>query len=232
MNKWLKTILILVGAAILTRFIPMSYLFRTMDTMIHEFAHALVTLLSSGRVLSIELNADHSGVTYSTMTSIWSAVLTGLAGYILASFSTVLLFYWMYKRRQKWGLVLLSSTALLMIIFFVHHGYGVIWIIGFIILNIIMLYLPPLIRNLYYGLLAFLTLEESVMGPAFLVMNSLLGKSAGDASNLARWTPVPTIFWALLFLAVALGCARVALHLFFRSWTSKGERVNRSSHIV
>ncbi|AOZ94705.1 M50 family metallopeptidase [Paenibacillus crassostreae] len=218
MNKWLKTIVILLGSAILTRFIPMSYLFRTMDTMIHEFAHAVVTLLTSGRVLSIELNADHSGVTYSTITSTWSAVLTGLAGYIIASFIALLLFHWMNKRRQKWGLVMLTIIALLMIVFFVHQGYGVIWLVGFIILNMIMLYLPSMLRNIYYGLLAFLTLEESVLGPLFLVINSLLGKSAGDATNLAKWTPVPAVFWALLFLAISLVCARISLGLFFRSW--------------
>ncbi|WP_438348681.1 M50 family metallopeptidase [Paenibacillus sp. FA6] len=224
MNKWMKTILILLGSAMLTRFIPMSYLFRTMDTMIHEFAHAVMTLFTSGSVLSIELNANHSGVTYSTMTSLWSAIFIGLAGYITASLTAVLLFYWMYKQWQKWGLVLLTTIALLMIILFVHQGYGVIWLAGFIVLNIIMLYLPPMIRNMYFGLLAFLTLEESVMGPLFLVIQSLLGKSAGDASNLARWTHVPTVFWALLFLAIALVCARSSLHLFLRSWKEPSHR--------
>lgn len=58
MNKWLKTILLLVGSAILTRLIPFSYVFRTVDTMIHEFGHALVTLLTSGRVLAVDLDAN------------------------------------------------------------------------------------------------------------------------------------------------------------------------------
>lgn len=69
MNKWIKALLFLVGAAILTRLIPFSSWFRILDTMIHELGHALMTLLMSGRVLSIELNPDHSGVTYSMLSS-------------------------------------------------------------------------------------------------------------------------------------------------------------------
>lgn len=230
MNKWLKTILLLVGSAILTRLIPFSYVFRTVDTMIHEFGHALVTLLTSGRVLAIQLNADHSGVTYSTTTSHWMSVLVGLAGYTLASLSAVLLFYWMNKRREKWGLVLLIAIALVMLVMYVHQGYGVFWLVGFIILNIVMMALPPALRNIYYGLLAFLTLEESVVGPLYLVVLSLTGKGrAGDASNLASWTSVPAVFWALLFLAFSLVCAKIAFSLFFKKRQSPRVKESTSS---
>jgi len=216
MNKWLKTILILVGSAILTRLIPFSYVFRTVDTMIHEFAHAVVTLLTSGRVLAIQLNPDHSGVTYSTTTSTWSSMLVSLAGYTLASVCAALLFYWMSKRREKWGLVLLTGIAAVMLIMYVHQGYGVLWLVGFIVLNIIMMYLPLTVRNMYYGLLAFLTLEESVLGPMYLVILSFSGRGrAGDASNLASWTSIPALFWALLFLAFSLVCAKMAFSWFF-----------------
>ena len=85
MNKWLKTILFLVASVFLTRFIPFSSLFRNLDTMIHEFGHALMTLLLSGKVLRIELYADHSGVTYSSMLTPGRSILVSLAGYVTAS---------------------------------------------------------------------------------------------------------------------------------------------------
>ncbi|OAB40836.1 M50 family metallopeptidase [Paenibacillus glacialis] len=225
MNKWLKTILFLVGSVVLTRLIPFSYVFRTVDTMIHEFGHAVLTLLTSGRVLAIQLNADHSGSTYSTTTSTWSSMLVGFAGYTLASLCAVLLFYWMSKRREKWGLVLLTTIAVVMLIMYVHQGYGVFWLVGFIVLNIVMMYLPPAVHNIYYGLLAFLTLEESVLGPFYLVIHSITGKGrAGDASNLASWTSVPAVFWALLFLTFSLVCAKIAFSLFFdRRQSSRGK---------
>lgn len=98
MNKWLKTLLFLAGSAFLTRLIPFSSLFRNLDTMVHEFGHALMTLLLSGSVLRIELYADHSGVTYSAIGAGAQAILVSLAGYTLASLFSLLLFY-LYRRN-------------------------------------------------------------------------------------------------------------------------------------
>lgn len=223
MNKWLKTLLFLAGSVLLTRIIPFSGLFRNLDTMIHEFGHALVTLLLSGHVLRIELYADHSGVTYSAIGAGAKAILVSLAGYPLASLFSLLLFYLYRKNLVKWGLLLATGIALVMLALYVRGGFGVIWLTGFIALNLAMVFLWPKVGKYYYLFLAFLTLEESVTGTIFLVTTAALSPSrAGDAANLARMTPMPAIFWALLFVLFALLCANWALGLFF-----KGERARR-----
>ncbi|GGF83393.1 hypothetical protein GCM10010912_30650 [Paenibacillus albidus] len=224
MNKWLKTILILTGSAVLTRFIPFSSLFRNLDTMIHEFGHALVTLLLSGNVLRIELYANHSGVTYSAVQAGGRSILIALAGYPLASLFALLLFYLYRKGHQNWGLWLASAVALIMLVLYVRGGFGMLWLAGFIALNVAMLVLWPKISRYYYLLLAFLTLEESVVSPLYLVWAAIAAPSrAGDASNLARLTPVPALLWALLFSAFALLCATWAVSLFF-----KGDRLRKA----
>jgi len=139
MNKWLKTILFLMASALLTRFIPFSSLFRNLDTMVHEFGHALVTLLLSGSVLRIELYANHSGVTYSAIEAGGRAVLVSLSGYTLASLFALLLFYLYAKGRHQWGLILASTVALLMLLLYVRGGFGMIWLSGFILLNVIIM---------------------------------------------------------------------------------------------
>ncbi|WP_106769350.1 M50 family metallopeptidase [Paenibacillus faecalis] len=217
MNKWLKTILYLVGAAVLTRFIPFSSWFRIMDTMIHELGHAVTTLLVSGRVLSIELNPDHSGTTFSILASGFSTIIVSLSGYISASLFAVLMFYGYAKRKQGEGLLIISGIALLMILLFVRNSYGVMWLSIFIVITLVFYFLGRRIRNAYYLLLAFLTLEESVMGPFSLFLYAIRQPSrAGDAANLANATIVPAALWALLFLLFALWCARLALQLFWR----------------
>lgn len=91
------------------------------------------------------------------------------------------------------------------------------WLGGFIALNILMLVVWKKASKYYYLLLAFLTLEESVMGSLFLVYAAAVSPSrAGDASNLARMTPIPAIFWATLFFIFSLLCAKWALGLFFK----------------
>ncbi|WHY20339.1 M50 family metallopeptidase [Paenibacillus sp. G2S3] len=217
MNKWLKTMLFLVGSAFLTRLIPFSSLFRNLDTMIHEFGHALVTLLLSGSVLRIELYANHSGVTYSAIQDGGRAILVSLSGYMLASLFALLLFYLYSKGRHDWGLILATTVALIMLVLYVRGSFGMMWLGGFIALNVLMLVVWKKASKYYYLLLAFLTLEESVMGSLFLVYAAVVSPSrAGDASNLARMTSVPAIFWAILFFMFSLLCAKWALGLFFK----------------
>ena len=199
-NKSLKAVLFLVASAILTRLIPFSSWFRTLDTMIHEFGHAVVTLLLSGRVLRIELNADHSGTTYSYLSSGWSSVLVSLSGYTIASIFAVLLFYGYAKRKQAAGLILITLLAAVNLLFFVRNSYGVWWLVIFMALNIV-----------------FYFLEESVVGPLTLAITSLTHpRQAGDAANLAHMTVLPAIAWSVLFLLFALWCTTQSLTLFWR----------------
>lgn len=217
MNKWLKTILFLMGSAILTRFIPFSSLFRNLDTMIHEFGHALVTLLLSGKVLRIELYADHSGVTYSSMLTPGKSILVSLAGYVTASLFAWLLFYLYRKGLQMWGLGITTAVALVSLLFYVRGEFGMLWLTGFIALNVIIMIFGAKIIKFYYLLLAFLTLEESVVGAMYVgLMSWTQPSNAGDATNLAQQTFMPALFWGTLFALFALWCAKGALTLFFR----------------
>ena len=217
MNKWLKTILFLIGSAILTRLLPFSSWFRILDTMVHELGHAVATLLLSGSVLRIELNPDHSGATYSIISSNWSSILVSLSGYTAASLFSILMFYGYYKRRQKEGLILITAMALLTIVFFVRSGYGLWWLLAFVVINIVFYFIGPRVRSFYYLVLAFLCLEESVIGPISLAIIAITRPGqAGDAANLANSTFLPAILWALLFVLFALWCAKIALQLFWR----------------
>lgn len=228
MNKWLKTLLFLAGSALLTRFIPFSSLFRNLDTMFHEFGHALVTLLLSGKVLRIELYADHSGVTYSAALTGLKPVLVSLAGYPLASLFALLLFYLYSKGRERWGLLLSAAVALIMLVLYVRGSFGMLWLSGLIALNLAMVFLWPKASKYYYLFLAFLTLEESVMGTLYLFSASLLSPSrAGDAANLAHLTPLPAVFWAVLFFLFSLLCAKGALGYFFKKERLQGQRGSR-----
>ncbi|MEK0316573.1 M50 family metallopeptidase [Cohnella sp. 56] len=217
MGKWLSTLVYLAVSVFLTRLIPFSSFFRNVDTMIHEFSHALTALVLSGRVLGIELHADHSGVTYTRLVSSWSSLPVSMSGYIGASLFSLLLFALHHRRAQRLGLALALAVAAVMIVLFVHGGFGLGWLAVFIALTAVMLFAGPKLRSFYYLLLAFLTLEESALAPISLALTALARPSAaGDASNLAAETGVPAILWALLFVLVSLVCATRSLQLFMR----------------
>ncbi|WP_046213227.1 M50 family metallopeptidase [Paenibacillus wulumuqiensis] len=230
MNKWLKLILLLVGSAVLTRLIPFSSLFRNLDTMIHEFCHAIVTLMTSGRVNRIELNADHSGVTYSMITSAWSGLPIGLAGYMGSSLFVIWLFYLYHKRQQRIGIIVTAGIALIMLLLYVHQGFGVIWLIGFVIVSILMLISPEWLRNGYYLLVMFLTLEESVLSSlTILIMAVTQPGAAGDATGLARQFMLPAVVWGIVFAGFSLWCAKISAQLFLRQ--RKPLRIGSSSKL-
>ncbi|MCK8487717.1 M50 family metallopeptidase [Paenibacillus sp. MBLB2552] len=234
MNKWLKALLFLIGAAVLTRLIPFSDWFRMLDTMVHELGHAIVTLFASGQVLRIELHPDHSGVTYSVLASGWSQLAVSLAGYISASLFAIAMFFGYSRQNQAAGLVLISILALASLLLFVRSGYGRGWLILFVLINGAFFLLGGRIRNFYYLLLAFLCLEESVMGPVTLLLNSIVSPSqAGDATNLAQLTGVSPLVWSLIFLGISLICALSALQLYWndRRRSREKKRMSGSSSI-
>lgn len=219
MNRGLKTVLFLLGAWILTRLIPFSFFFRNVDTLIHEFGHALMTLLLSGKVQFIYLFADHSGVTQSIAHYKWQFILISLAGYIISSVVAMLLFILYSRFLQKFGLILLTVVAIISLLFFIRNTYGVLWTLGFIVINVCVYLLPwEKVKEFYYLLLAFICLVDSVVSTMILVTLSIQQPSAaGDAANLAHVTGVPALIWSILFLLIAFGCAKVSMDVFLRS---------------
>lgn len=215
MSNWVKTILFLIGSALLTHWIPSSF-FRNLDTMVHEFGHAAATLALSGKVMYVELYANHSGVTYSTITKAWSIIPISLSGYMTASLFAWFLFAAYVRGKQRAGLQVTTLIAILSLVLFVRNPFGVAWLLGFIAWNVLLLLLgPKWLQNFYYLLLSFICLEESVVGPLSLTVYALQDPSrAGDATNLSAHTYLPAVLWALFFLAFALWCAKRSIQAF------------------
>ncbi len=225
MRNWLKTILFLIGSAILTHLIPSSF-FRNLDTMVHEFGHAAVTLALSGKVMYIELYADHSGVTLSSVTKPWSLIPIALAGYITASLFAWFLFYAFSRGKQTLGLQIATLIAALSLLLFVRNPYGMMWIIGFIVINVLVLaFGPRWLQNFYYVLLSFLCLEESVFGPLSLTVSAAIDpRQAGDATNLGLHTGVPAVIWGGAFALFSLWCAKQSIQAFIGRGSGRKKR--------
>jgi hypothetical protein len=229
MSNWAKTILFIIGSALLTHMplIPSSF-FRNLDTMVHEFGHAAMTLALSGKVMYIELYDDHSGVTYSSITWAWALIPVSLAGYFTASLFAWFLFSAYAKGKQRLGLQVMIALAVLSLVLFVRNMFGVTWLLGFVVLTVLVLALTPKwLRDFYYLLVAFICLEESVFGPFSLIIYAIRSsRQAGDATNLAQYTGVPAILWAVIFTLFSLWCAKQAVQAFLGR--KKGARASRT----
>ena len=135
---------------------------------------------------------------------------------------TASLFAWFlfsaYARgKQRLGLQVMAVLSILSLVLFVRNGYGVMFLVGFIILTVVVLALTPKwLRDFYYLLLAFLCLEESVFGPASLDRICVAKQSEAQ---------VMRVIWPIIqeflrscgrsgFTLFALWCAKQAVSAF------------------
>jgi len=226
MSSWVKMAAFVMITAMLTRLVPFSEYFRNVYTLVHEMAHAVMTLILSGSVLYIELYADQSGVTHSMIQPGWRSILISLAGYTGASLFAWLLFRLLASRRDRTGLILVAALAALGLLLFVRNGYGIIWCSGFAGVTLaICLLAPGWLRVFYASLVAFICLVESVIGSVTILAIAILDPAAaGDAANLSRETLLPAAVWGAFFTLFSLWCAKSATALLFRSiWQRRAE---------
>lgn len=177
---------------------------RVVNTMLHEFSHALIAFLFSGKIQSVKLFSNTEGeITISGNNRIIQ-FLTALAGYPLSAMSGMGILYLLINDYQDIALWLLIGIASVLLLLFVRNTYGVIWLIVFIgiNLNVLILEIYPLMSLL--GLIySFIILTEAVHSVISLLVLSIRNpKMAGDATVLTKLTFLPSLFWALCFAAL------------------------------
>ncbi|OUM97401.1 MAG: hypothetical protein A9Z00_10070 [Thermobacillus sp. ZCTH02-B1] len=219
MSSWAKMALFVLITALLTRLLPFSEFFRNVYTLVHEMAHAVVTLLLSGSVLYIHLYADQSGVTHSMIEAGWRTIPVALAGYTGAALFAWLLFRLQADKRERTGLMIVAAVAALALLLFVRNPYGMLWCAGFAGATLLIGVLAPgWLRIFYASLVSFICLVESVLSSFMILALSIVEPaSAGDAANLSRATPLPAAAWGAFFALFSLWCAKNAVTVLFRS---------------
>jgi hypothetical protein len=209
--------LILVFTLLITRIPFIGKYFRVVDTIIHETAHALMAVLTSGKVLSINLFADTSGSTVTKSSNKFGQVLVSLAGYPISSLTALLMMYLISTGNHLLIIFILVSVAITGMMLFIRNGYGLLWAGTFSVLNFLVIYFDHqlLIQSLsiFYTLII---LTDSVIAPLYLLVLSVTQASkAGDAANLKKTTHIPAVIWALLFSAIAIYCGYWAVVIGF-----------------
>lgn len=177
---------------------------RVVNTMLHEFSHALVAFLFSGKIQSVKLFSNTEGeITISGNNKIVQ-FLTALAGYPLSALSGMGILFLVMNDYQDVALWILTAFASVLLLLFVRNLYGVIWLIVFMGINLsaLLFEIFPLMSLL--GLIyAFIILTEAVHSVISLLVLSIRNpKMAGDATVLSKLAFLPAVFWALCFVGL------------------------------
>lgn len=205
---------LLVVAFLLPRIPVVGKFFNIINTLIHELGHALMSLILNGKVSTIQIFQDTSGVTTTKSDSKFKSILVSLAGYPFASAFAFVCFYLLSVGYTKWILVGLPVIFILMLIFWIRNWYGFAWVLIFTLINIVLIYFwrNDTVNEAIAWFYSLMVLVESVWSTWVLVTLSVkTPDKAGDATNLHRFTHIPSVIWAVLFALFALLMAYLSL---------------------
>jgi hypothetical protein len=215
-------------------FIPfaeiLTYPFRIFVTFIHEGGHAIAAVLTGNSVESLSIATNASGETYTTQGGTFSQIFVSSAGYLGAMAYGALLLV-LIRKAIAARVVLIGSAALI---------FGLTVIYGLIkpaMSGVVSTALPftILAGTLLAGSLVALAKYASARVATFFVsflavqciLNALLDLKTvfflsspfapsvpTDAVNMANATHIPAIFWAITWIALAVGILGLAMRLY------------------
>jgi hypothetical protein len=204
-DNWLWIAAALSFGISLTRWGPLVlYPFRLFTTWVHECAHALMTLLVGGRVNSIVIEPNASGITSSLIPQGRLAQgLVASAGYVGASVVGCALMIAARGRKGAheilWGI---GAFMLLTLVIWVRNPVGIavvlIWSVALIALS--RKGRGP-VSSFVLGLLAVQVALNSVFDIRVLF---LVNGGRSDAETMARLFLLPTWIWASLWMAISV----------------------------
>ena len=197
------------------------YPFRLFTTWVHECGHALMTVLVGGRVTSITIQPDTSGLTRSLVPV--GRVARGLvasSGYLGAAVVGCLLMA--ATRVEKWAHIILLSIGAFMLLTLVlwmrnPFGFGVVlaWGVALIILA------RRGIANARRFLLSLLAVQVALNSVYDIRILFLIDRGQSDAATMARLFLLPSWVWATSWMLVSVAMLGATL------WMTRGRTMDR-----
>jgi hypothetical protein len=229
------TLLVAAALSVLLWFIPyaevLMYPFRIFVTFIHEGGHALAALLTGNSVQSLSVSMNASGETYTTPpTGLISQFFISSAGYLGSMVFGALLL--VLIRKAVAARIVLASSAVLIFgltmifglfkpIFAVNFWSGIPFTLFagvFISVGLILIakFASARVATFFVSFLAVQCVLNALfdLKTVFFLSSPFVPVVPTDAVNMAQATGIPAIFWAVLWIGVALGILWFAMRLY------------------
>ena len=177
------------------------YPIKLFAVLMHEFSHGIATILTGGRIASIEINAHLGGQCLSNGGNIYAIAF---AGYLGSMFWGALLFYSSYNYKAGiWITTFIAIMILIFAILYVNGTFGILSASAFAVLLFISPTLLNRILNYYFmkflGLICCLYVIVDIKEDLIT-----LTYRETDAQLLANLTNFPSIFWGILWLVISV----------------------------
>jgi len=228
------TLLVAATISVLLWFIPyaeiLTYPFRIFVTFIHEGGHALAALLTGNSVAGLSVAMNASGETYTTQGGLISSFFISSAGYLGAmTFGALLLV--LIRKTIAARIVLLSSAVLIFALTMIFGLFKPMFSLNawsgipftlfaglFISVGLVLIarFATARVATFFVSFLAVQCVLNALfdLKTVFFLSSPFKPSVSTDAVNMANATGIPAIFWAALWIALALGILWFAMRLY------------------
>ena len=228
------TLLVAATLSVLLWFIPyaeiLAYPFRIFVTFIHEGGHALAALITGNSVSSLSVATNSSGETYTTQGGLISQLLISSAGYV-GSMAFGALLLTLIRKSVAARLVLLGTGLFIFALTLIYGLFkplysGFAWsgipftlLAGTIIsvgLVLVARFASARVASFFVSFLAVQCVLNALfdLKTVFFLSAPFGLPTQTDATNMANATGIPAIFWAVLWIGLALGILWFAMRLY------------------
>ena len=229
-----RTLLIATAITLALWFIPyaeiLTYPFRIFVTFIHEGGHAIAALLTGNSVASLSVAMNASGETYTTEGGLLSQIFVSSAGYLGAMAYGALLLV-LIRRAVAARIVLISSAAFILVLTTVFGLWkplssgmwgrlSLFTLIAGVVLSLglvgIARYASARTASFFVSFLAVQCVLNALSDlKTVFFLSSPFGTSVPtDAVNMANATGIPSIFWAMIWIGIALLILSTAMRVY------------------
>lgn len=228
------TLLVAATLSVLLWFIPyaevLTYPFRIFVTFIHEGGHAIAALLTGNSVNSLSVAMNASGETYTTYGGVFSQVLIASSGY-LGSMAFGALLLVLIRKAVAARIVLVSCAVLIFALTMIYGLFKPIFTFDswsgipftlfagtLISLGLVLIakFASARVATFFVSFLAVQCVLNALfdLKTVFFLSSPFIPAVSTDAVNMARATGFPAIFWAVIWIALALGILWFAMRLY------------------
>jgi len=213
-GSWLWTA---AAVSLVVSFTPWSqfllYPFKLFTTWVHECGHALMTVIVGGRVTSIAIEPDTSGLTQSFVPIGRAARgLVASSGYLGAALVGCLLMVATRVERSAHTILLgLGACMLLTLVFWMRNAFGfvvvLLWGVALIALA------SRGIGNASRFLLSLLAIQVALNSLYDIRVLFLIDRGASDAATMERLFLLPSWMWATAWMATSMAMLGATLSM-------------------
>jgi len=178
------------------------YPVKVFVVLLHEVSHALAAMATGGSVERIVLDANQGGAAYTMGGSPFVTLSAGYLGSLLCGVLFVMLGF-SKRLRPRWIINGLGIGVLLVTISVVRSPFGLLFGLAFGgALLVSARYLSQRVNRILLLGLGLTSTLYAILD----IKSDILARPElrSDAAMLAEMTGIPTIFWGILWIAIAL----------------------------